>query len=176
MSCHSILTLGAPLGIGRGSKFSLDPSCLQPEPSHFPSPLWGDPGGPFQVGTSVVPCRALAWGWESKSTSAFLHFPFPGTETNSFHGGRSYGGTTRELTNPTLPFVRTVLGALDSLESFKVNKLAFLTKGRLSSGIYPHRVLQQHSYRQAPIGARSQFWAGKCSWLFPLPGKPWIRR
>lgn len=61
--------------------------------------------------------------------------------------------------------MRTVLGALGSLESFKVNKLAFLTKARLSFGIYPHRVLQQHSYRQAPIGARSLFWAGKCSSL-----------
>lgn len=58
-----------------------------------------------------------------------------------------------------------MLGALDSLESFEVNKLAFLTKARLSFGIYPHRVLQQHSYRQAPIGARSPFWAGKCSSL-----------
>lgn len=71
----------------------------------------------------------------------------------------------RELTNPTFPCVRTVLGTLDSLESFKVNKLAFLTKARLSFGIYPHRVLQQESYRQAPIGARSPFWAGKCTSL-----------
>lgn len=113
----------------------------------------------------MIPYRALVWGWESKPTSPFLHFPFPRTETNSFHRGRSCGRTMRELTNLSYPCVRTVLGALDSLESFKVNKLAFLTKARLSFGIYPHRVLQQHSYRQAPIGARSSFWAGKCSSL-----------
>lgn len=71
----------------------------------------------------------------------------------------------RELTNPTFPCVRTVLGAQDSLESFKVNKLALLTKARLSFGIYPHRVSQQHSYRQTPIGARSPSQAGKCSSL-----------
>lgn len=82
-----------------------------------------------------------------KTPALFPCFAFPGLESNSFCRGGNCKGAAQ---NSAFPCVRS-LKAQVSLDSIKVNKLAFPTKARLSFGIYRHRILQ--SCRQAQVGA-----------------------
>lgn len=95
------------------------------------------------MGTFVVPYRVLVWGgWYQKPHTPFLYFAFPGLEAILFHRGRSCGTrTARELHNTHLfPLSGLSWNPQVPLESIKINKLAFLTKARLSFRIYRHRV------------------------------------